>query len=266
MSQNKEKSRRDRHARLSVTLSRLLFIGGVLCLLYFAVLFIGLNTVTAFNLFWVGLGLALIAMGAVIRLVNRKNRTAARRLSMAVIVAAALVLALVVFVEARVIAGSLSQPEPGARYMLVLGARVKPEGPSVLLGFRIDKAAEYLNDNPDTVAILCGGQGDDEPMSEAQAMYEGLTERGIDPARLIIEDRSVNTEGNINNAMELIDDADAPVVITTTGYHVYRALWEARRQGLTNVSGNPARCAWFTPLNYYAREFFAVLRDWIFKR
>ena len=44
------------------------------------------------------------------------------------------------------------------------------------------------------------------------------------------------------------------------------AEYTAKAQGLKNVSGNPAKCAWITPLNYYTREFFAVLRDWITQR
>ena len=43
-------------------------------------------------------------------------------------------------------------------YVVVLGARVRESGPSRLLNERIDKAAEYLRANENTVAILCGGQ------------------------------------------------------------------------------------------------------------
>ena len=100
-------------------------------------------------------------------------------------------------------------------------------------------------------------------MSEAQAIYDGLVERGIDGARLRVEDKSTNTEENIAFAKAFIEDESAPVVITTTGYHLYRAMNMARAQGLQNVSGNASACAWVTPLNYYTREFFAVLRDWI---
>ena len=239
---------------------------GILCILYFVLLHVGLNTIVAFNLFWLGLGGALIGLYFVLRLLSKQHKGAQRGLAAAVTAFAALALALVIFVEARIVAAGFASPAPGARYMLVLGARVRPTGPSVLLEFRLDKAEEYLLANPDTVAILCGGQGADEPMTEAQAMYDDLIRRGIDAERLIMEDKSANTEQNITNAMALMEDTTSPVVITTTGYHVYRALREARRLGLENVSGNPARCAWYTPLNYYAREFFAVMRDWLLKR
>ena len=239
---------------------------GVCCALYFVLLTVGLRTVTAFNLFWLGLGGGLIALYVVLRALRARHGKARGRLACAAAVAAALALAVFIFVEAQIVAAGMTTPAPGAKYMLVLGARVRPTGPSVLLQFRLDKAEEYLSANPDTVAILCGGQGGDEPMTEAQAMYDDLIRRGVDPSRLIMEDKSVNTEQNITGAMALMEDTSSPVVITTTNYHLYRACREARRLGLTDVSGNPARCAWYTPLNYYTREFFAVLRDWLLKR
>ena len=97
-------------------------------------------------------------------------------------------------------------------------------------------------------------------------MYEGLIKMGIDETRLIREDKSTSTEENIAFAKAFIEKEDPSVVITTTGYHLYRALNTARTLGLENVTGNPSGCAWITPLNYYTREFFAVARDWIVAR
>ena len=256
--------RRDRRpAKIAKVVSWFLRIAGVGSLVYYLILIPSLGVNVSFALFWVALGVFCLALDWALGRVGKKSRKAQKRVSAVLAVLIAAALALYIGVTGRVVAGSFAQPAPNADYMLVLGARVKENGPSVLLSFRIDKAGEYLADNRDTVAILCGGQGDNEPMSEAQAMYDGLIARGVDASRLIMEDKSTSTEENIAFARAIMNDDSASVVITTTGYHVYRALETAKAQGLNDVSGNPARCAWATPLNYYTREFFAVLRDWI---
>ena len=259
--------RKDRKpAKISRIMIGLMRIAGVCSLAYYAALLLYLGFGLNFALFWAALGLLCLGLSWALGRVGKKSRKAQKRLSAALAALIAAALAVFIGVTARVVAGSFAKPAPNADYMLVLGARVKETGPSVLLEFRIEKAAEYLAANENTVAILCGGQGANEPMSEAQSMYEGLVARGIDPNRLVIEDRSTSTEENIAFAKAFISDEAAPVVITTTGYHIYRALQTARSLGLKNVTGNPSRCAWITPVNYYTREFFAVARDWIAAR
>ncbi len=259
--------RKDRRpARISKIVGWILRIAGIGSLIYYALLLPYLGFGFTFALFWPALGVGCLVLDWILRSVGRKNRRTQKRLSVVLAVLLVAALALFAVVTGRVVAGSLAKPEANAEYMLVLGARVKDNGPSVLLNYRIDKAAEYLQANENTVAILCGGQGSNEPMSEARSMYEGLVARGIDADRLRLEEKSTNTEENIAFARAFMEGDEASVVITTTGYHVYRALNTARAQGLENVSGNPAKCAWVTPLNYYTREFFAVLRDWIAAR
>ena len=257
------KKRKKKPAKISRIVSWFLCIAGYCSLAYYAVLLPYLGFGVSFALFWLALGAGCVLLNWLLKRVGKKSRRRRKRLSTALAVLIALVLLLYVGVTGRVVAGSFSRPAPDADYVLVLGARVKDTGPSVLLEYRIEKAAEYLKANKDSVAILCGGQGDNEPMSEAQAMYDGLIKRGIAKDRLIREDKSTNTEENIAFARTLMEGENPSVVITTTGYHVYRALNTARSQGLDNVSGNPAQCALITPLNYYTREFFAILRDWV---
>ena len=98
-----------------------------------------------------------------------------------------------------------------ADYYIVLGALVNPDGqPSAALAARCDTAADLLTANPDSKAVLCGGQGGNEPCTEADSMYAYLTEqKGIDPARLLREDQSTNTIENLANARTLIETAEA---------------------------------------------------------
>ena len=60
-----------------------------------------------------------------------------------------------------------AKAEAGADYVIILGAQWKTTGPSYVLQKRLDKAIEYLNANPETKVIVSGGQGYNEPVSEA---------------------------------------------------------------------------------------------------
>ena len=72
------------------------------------------------------------------------------------------------------------------RTVIVLGCRVKGETPSLALQKRADAAYFYLLKNPEAVAILSGGQGRGENISEAACLKKLLTDRGIAPGRLFL--------------------------------------------------------------------------------
>lgn len=135
-----------------------------------------------------------------------------------------------------------------AEYYIVLGALVNPDGqPSAALAARCDTAAELLAENPDSKAVLCGGQGSNEPCTEADSMFAYLTEqKGVDPARLLREDASTNTIENLENARTLIETAEArdhesyTAAVVTSDYHLARAKVLMRRAGYEEGLGVPA--------------------------
>ena len=71
---------------------------------------------------------------------------------------------------------------------VLLGCKVEGEKPGRMLTKRINAAYDYMTENPEAVCVLSGGQGRDEKITEAQAMYNTLTGKGISADRLIIED------------------------------------------------------------------------------
>ncbi len=75
-----------------------------------------------------------------------------------------------------------------ADYLVVLGAGVNGRTPSLSLLNRLTAAEAWLQDNPNGKAILSGGQGPGEDISEAGAMYQWLTEHGIAAERLYKEE------------------------------------------------------------------------------
>lgn len=155
----------------------------------------------------------------------------------------------------------LSKPEP-CQYVIVLGAMVYPDGPSVSLQERIDAAYEYLCDNPDAIAVVSGGKGDDEHISEGQCMYQHLVAMGIDPERIWVEDQARSTWGNLNYSLELIEEKTGTrpneVGVLTHEFHLFRAGLQARDMGLT-VKGIPAKSEDFQRwLHYFIREIAGV--------
>ena len=76
-------------------------------------------------------------------------------------------------------------------YIIVLGAGLKGDTPSLALERRLEKAAEYMNKNGNAIAIVSGGQGKGETISEAQAMENYLLNHGIREDRIIKEGQAV---------------------------------------------------------------------------
>ena len=129
---------------------------------------------------------------------------------------------------------------PKADYYLVLGALVNPDGqPSAALAARCDTALGVLNANPESRAILCGGQGGDEPRSEAAAMQDYMVAHGADAHRLILEDKSGTTIENIDNAKKILPEG-AGVAVITNDYHLARARRLLAHAGLGDA-GVPAK-------------------------
>lgn len=124
------------------------------------------------------------------------------------------------------------------RVMVVFGCQVRRDGPSILLRDRLDTALDYLKDHPDVRVVVTGGKGDDEHMSEAQAMYDYLTARGVDGANIWMEDQSRNTWQNINNTFALMEgegwDLTEDVLLVSSGFHLARIqmLWDRARAGI----------------------------------
>ena len=88
-----------------------------------------------------------------------------------------------------------------ADYLIVPGAKVYGDQPSDALRARIDLAWDYLSRNPDTVAILSGGQGSGENISEAECMRRTLASYGLTEDRMLLEEQSTTTAENMQFSM-----------------------------------------------------------------
>ncbi len=163
-------------------------------------------------------------------------------------------------IQGIILHGMRADPEAAdAEYLLVLGARVYEDGrPSAALAARLDTAYDFMQEHPEVTAILCGGQGSNEPCPEAEAMYDYMVDKGMDADRLLLEDESSNTIQNIENARALIGDRHKTAVVTSD-YHLARARVLMERGGL-DACGIPAPTPYPAQrVSVHCREYCSIL-------
>ena len=164
-------------------------------------------------------------------------------------------------VESRILSQYNAQAAPGADYVIILGAQWRSTGPSEVLRRRLDKAIDYLEQNPDTSVIVSGGQGGNESIPEAVGMREYLMQAGIGEERILVEDQSASTYQNLVLSAEFLNRENDRVVVVTNNFHMFRALAIAKKQGYLNVEGLAASSSpWVVP-NNLLREFMGVVKD-----
>ncbi len=217
-----------------------------------------------FFLFWIVL--ALIAEG-LLYCIRKKLFSRIplwiRRICLSVI---SLLLALFLFLEIRIVSDFHPAINEQQDYLIVLGAQVYNGSVSTILRHRLDAAFDYLVENPETKAIVTGGQGYNEPYPEAEGMAAYLINRGISPERIIKEDKADNTVQNIEYSFAMIDPENDRICIVTNQFHVHRAMLLAKKAGAQHLSGIGAQSDPLYLLNNMVRESAALIKDWLIGR
>ena len=152
--------------------------------------------------------------------------------------------------------------------MIILGCRVMPGGePSILLQDRLDTALDYLDDHPDITVVVSGGQGNNEPTSEAARMADYLEEHGVDADQILLEDQSSNTKENLIYSRELLEEHGIvvlrdEVLVVSNGFHLTRAQMLAERYGYKSVSALAAPTSHIpSRIQMYIREPLALVKS-----
>lgn len=230
----------------------LIIIGAVLFLLFAIAVF---DRVLNFgNIAGMLFGIAYIVIGLLMNRTDSSNQK--------YIFIIALCVLLLTILKMREIYAAGKTKISAQKVIIVLGCRVRGDEPSLSLIKRLDAAYKFLLFNPESVAILSGGQGKDENISEAQCMQQLLYARGISKNRLILEDRSTSTDENIRFSLQIIEtlDLDRNVAIATSEYHQKRAANICKKYGLnsTPVSSKTKRTLLPT---FLLRELFAEIKE-----
>lgn len=158
------------------------------------------------------------------------------------------------------------KPDGKPQSVIVLGCKVRGTVPSQMLSRRIRAAYEKLNADPSLIAVVSGGKGDNEDISEAQCMYNELTKLGISVDRIIMEDRSTSTSENLRFSKKLLDEngISGPLYIATDGYHECRAQYLAKKEGLPECAPAAAYTSWYLLPTYWVREWFGLAHAFVF--
>lgn len=165
------------------------------------------------------------------------------------------------------LAGAHSDIRGEPQVMVIFGCQLRADGPSTLLRDRLDAALAYLEEHPDMTVVVSGGQGTNEPASEAQGMYDYLTQHGVDGSHILMDDRSFNTRDNVAYSLEALADGGCDtsggVMLVSNYFHLARArmLWE-RAGGPGPVSTLAAPSSHFqATIKMLVREPIAMVKS-----
>ncbi|MCI8477578.1 MAG: YdcF family protein [Oscillospiraceae bacterium] len=172
---------------------------------------------------------------------------------------------------AAVALGTRSQTAGQPQAVVILGCKVEENGaPSVLLQDRLDTALDYLNTHPDLPVVVSGGQGKDEPVSEAACMAAYLTQAGIAADRIALEDNSHSTWDNLNETAEVLSaqgiDPREGVLLVSNGFHLTRVRMLAQRCGFeASTLAAPASHSG-AAVHMFFRETLALVKSFLLDR
>ncbi len=240
-----------------------LLVLGILSLGYYALIATYAGPMVSFGFFWIGLAVIFIASGLIRYEWLRHDKVLPKWLKFGALLV--LLIGIIAFgiLEGALIYTGNQSPVKEANYMIVLGAKVNGTRPSAALNKRLEAALSYASNNPSTQVIVSGGKGPGENISEAQAMADYLTTHGIDQSRIILEDKSTNTNENIQYSKKLMTDSSLTTVLVTNDFHVFRGIQICKENGISQISGLGAGTPWRLVINSYIREAFAVAKDYM---
>ena len=211
-------------------------------------------------------GIALIVWG-LLRLCRPEPAITNKTLRRLVIICVCIGLAAVIFFEALMLSALLFPvPDEEPAFVLVLGCGIFADGQlTYSLQSRLDTAYDVLEMYPGALCIVSGGQGPNEPVSEAQAMRAYLLGRGVEGRRIIMEPDSRNTAENMKFSSAIMASlGGGKAAVVTNDYHIYRALATAKRFDI-DAFGIGAPTNWRIWLAVRIREYVGIVKEALFQ-
>ncbi|MCA9897531.1 MAG: YdcF family protein [Ardenticatenaceae bacterium] len=188
-------------------------------------------------------------------------QTAVRLLARAVTIILALTVLLGWYAAMTVFLFSLRDETRPADAAIVLGAAVVRDRPSPVFRERINHAIQLYHDGTVPKLIFTGGVGNRDELAEAQVGRNYAIARGVDPADILIETSSTNTEENLRNAQMVARQHGLETfLIVSTPNHMRRALAVADDLNMQAYSSPTRSIRWINSVTRtysYLREVVA---------
>ncbi|GHV08530.1 hypothetical protein FACS189485_20120 [Spirochaetia bacterium] len=245
---------------LYIIYRKIMLIMGILSLLYFFMITYFIGYLNVYNLIWIFIGSFFIAFYKFKIKIMGLYKKLPKIVKLFFVTIMVLFLLSFLIIEGLVINNAKNKNSKDAYYLIILGAGLNGSSPSLTLLQRINVAVNYLKKNINSNVVVSGGQGFHEIVTEAKVMATLLENNGIEKNRIIVEDVSTNTYENLIFSGNLIN-INKKIVIVSSGFHLFRAKSIARKIGYKDIGGIGSKTPPLLLLNYYVREYFAVIKE-----
>ena len=201
---------------------------------------------------------------------DKRYSKLAKALKCCYFVCLAIGIACFIVLQVMIFSGATTDESAEVDVMIVLGAGLINNNPSLILVSRLNAAVAYLQTRSDIPVVVAGGLGQGQMITEAEAMARYLMARGIDESRIWKEEASTNTHENINFVIEIMAENgmnvdNINVAIVTNEFHLYRAKLVAEKAGLNAFGVAAETPGLHRKVIYFFRETFSLANELLFR-
>jgi len=173
-----------------------------------------------------------------------------------------------IVLQILIISGAHTQ-EADVDAIIVLGAGLRGDEPSIILRTRLNAAIEYAQGREGVPIIVSGGLGAGRNITEAQAMFNYLKARGVDENLIWMEGESTSTYENLKFSRRLMEERgmdieNVTVAVVSNEFHLYRARMIAGNAGLDAVGVAAQTPSARLKALYFFREAIALANALLF--
>ncbi len=152
--------------------------------------------------------------------------------------------------------------EKQAEYILVLGAKVYPNGRlSMMLDDRVT-AACTLYDSKAAPKIIMSGDSSNSDYDEVNPMRNRANELGVPKEHILIDTEGLSTYDSIIRVRDIFKAKK--IIIVTQEYHLYRAVYVARKLGIEAYGYPSEKIEYYGQFQRDVRETLARVKDFFY--
>lgn len=243
-----------------IMVSKVCLVIGVCCLLSGMLFRLERGEITFGIAFSWGIGLFFVVYGAILK---KTFQGTYKRVHQFFGILLGVILLSFILVEAMIFQAMKTQLPEDCRYVIILGAGLLGDSPSLTLQQRLDAGIVVLKKYPDANVIVSGGLGKESVYTEAEVMKWYLISHGVNEDRILKEEQATRTDENFAFGKAIAEknsgQAVEEIVIATSDYHMFRSKILASKY-YDKVYGISAQSPFEIKIIYAIREYFALIK------